>query len=59
MYMRYEIEVFAEKIILRKGNIIREVFNKDVKVVKIEFLDNLRAKLLLSLLVLGILTAFF
>jgi Ca2+/Na+ antiporter len=57
--MCYEIEVFAEKIILRKGNIIKEVFNIDVKVVKIEFLDNLRAKLLLSLLVLGVLTAFF
>jgi hypothetical protein len=57
--MCYEIEVFEEKIILRKGDNIKEILNKDIKVVKIKFVDNLMAKILLSCLFLGVLVALF
>lgn len=57
--MRYKIEVLEEKLILRKGTIFKEILNKDIRMVKIDFLNNHRAKILLIVLLSSIFGAIF
>ena len=59
LYMFYEIEVLEKKIILSNENETKVIFNKDIKVVKVVFVDDLKAKFLLLFLFLSVLTAFF